>query len=155
MSILAFNPFNAEAYFHPKHENTKIFENHVNPVIFVLIEKLSLSPVRWVPNCPGFNNFSGYLYQFVLAKVATSSIRVNPFMPIAVISLAQKQGLENILRRVVHQNLLYKSPSNSLYVNASCLSYFLKYDRSRQHSSCISLAISGLTHSCLDFSSSW
>ena len=35
-----------------------------------------MSTLRWVPICQGFANFSGFLYHFVLAKLATSSIRV-------------------------------------------------------------------------------
>ena len=32
------NPFNAEAkYFHPKHNDAKIFEDHLNPVMLVFI----------------------------------------------------------------------------------------------------------------------
>ena len=54
----------------------KDFENYLNPVLLVFIEKLILSTVGWVPMCQGFSNFSGFLHHFVLAKLATSSIRV-------------------------------------------------------------------------------
>ena len=30
----AINPSNAVGYFHPKEKDTKIFENHFNPVMF-------------------------------------------------------------------------------------------------------------------------
>ena len=35
---------------------------------------LSLSTLRWVPMCQAFNHFSGFLQDFVLDKLATSSI---------------------------------------------------------------------------------
>ena len=44
--------------------------------MLVLIGKLSPSILRWVPICQGFGDFSGFLHYFVLAKLATSSIRV-------------------------------------------------------------------------------
>ena len=53
--------------------------NHRNPVMLVLIGKISLSTLRWVPICQGFSDFSGFLHYFVLANLATSSIRVNDF----------------------------------------------------------------------------
>ena len=31
---------------HPKHKNAKLFENHLNPVMFVFIRKLLLSTHR-------------------------------------------------------------------------------------------------------------
>ena len=58
-----FNPYNeCWGYFHPKHTNAKIVEKHLNPVILVLIRKLSLSTLRWVPICQGFSHFSGFLH---------------------------------------------------------------------------------------------
>ena len=68
-----FNPSNAEATF---IQSTRIFENHLNPVMLVFIGKLLLSTLRWVPICHGFGHFSGVLLHFVLAKLATSGIRV-------------------------------------------------------------------------------
>ena len=58
------------------HKDAKFFENHPNPVLLVFIEKFSLSTLRWVPMCQGFSHFSGFLHNFVLAKLATSSISV-------------------------------------------------------------------------------
>ena len=57
------------------HKNAKIFENHLNPVMLVFIGKLSPSTHRWVPICRGVSEFSGFLLYFVLAKLASSSIR--------------------------------------------------------------------------------
>ena len=65
-------------YFCSKHKNVKIYEKHLNPVLLVFIWKLSLSTVKWVPICQGFGNFQFFLHHFVLAKLTTSSIRVNP-----------------------------------------------------------------------------
>ena len=48
-------PFQCWRYFHPKHKDTKIFENHLYPVMLVFIRKLSPSSFRWVPMCQGFN----------------------------------------------------------------------------------------------------
>ena len=39
--------------------------------------ELSLSALRWVLICKGFSHLLGFLHHFVLAKVATSSIRVS------------------------------------------------------------------------------
>ena len=57
------------------HKDAKIFENHLNSVMLLLIGKLSLSTLRWVPVCQDFSHFSGFLHQYVLAQLA-SSIRV-------------------------------------------------------------------------------
>ena len=45
--------------------------------MLVFIGKLSLSTLRWVPICQGFRYFHVFFHDFVLAKLATSSIRVN------------------------------------------------------------------------------
>ena len=78
-----------------------------------------------------------------MTKVATSSIRVkahqarewnaNLFVSVAAKTAWQKQYLENIWGRIVHQNSIYNSPWNILQIYASFQSYFQKYDRSRQH----------------------
>ena len=60
----------------PKQRDAKIFENQFNPVKLVFIGKLSLSTLRWVPMCQGLSIFPGFLHHFVLAKLATSNIRV-------------------------------------------------------------------------------
>ena len=52
------NPSNAEATWnHPKHEDAKIFEKHLNPIMFIFIGELWLSTFWWVPMCQGFNQF--------------------------------------------------------------------------------------------------
>ena len=38
-----------------KAQDTKIFENHLNPVMLVLIGQLSLSTLRRIPMCQGFS----------------------------------------------------------------------------------------------------
>ena len=43
----------------------------------VLIGLLSLSTLRLAPKCQGFSHFTGFFHHSVLAKLATSSIRVN------------------------------------------------------------------------------
>ena len=54
-----------------------IFENHLNPVMLVFSGYLSLSTrIYWVPMCQGVSRISGFLHHFVMAKLATSSIRV-------------------------------------------------------------------------------
>ena len=45
--------------------------------MLVFSGKLSPSTLKWVPICQGFSKFSGFSHHFVLAKLATSSIRVN------------------------------------------------------------------------------
>ena len=54
---------------------------------------------------------------------------------ILVISLSQKQYLENIWRRYVLQNSIYNSPSSNLWVSPSFENYSQKYDRSRRYRS--------------------
>ena len=85
-------PFKCWGYFHPKHKNPKIFENHLNPVVLVFIGKLSLSTLRKVPICQGFSHFSGFLHHFVLAKVTTSSTRVNDLTTSSQSSYKSKLG---------------------------------------------------------------
>ena len=75
-----FDLSNAEAivYFHPKHKDTTIFENHLNPAMLVFIEQLSLSEHSQLStHVPEFQSFFKFLHNFVMAKLATSSIRVN------------------------------------------------------------------------------
>ena len=43
----------------------------------VLIEKLSLSSIRWVLICQGFSHFSAFCDHFLMTKLATSITRVN------------------------------------------------------------------------------
>ena len=47
---------------------------NLNPVMLVLIGYLLLSTLIWVPICQGFNHFWGFLHDFVLHELATSSI---------------------------------------------------------------------------------
>ena len=56
--------------------------------------------------------------------------------------------LENIWRRIIHQDFIYKSPPNILQIYASFQSYFQKYNRSRQHWSRWSPGTNWLTHWC-------
>ena len=54
------------------------FENHLNLVMLVFNWiALAKNSEMSIPMCQGFNIFSGFLHHFVLAKLATSSIRVN------------------------------------------------------------------------------
>ena len=48
------NPSNAKATFVQSTQMQIFFENHPNPVVLVLIRKLSLSTLRRVPFLPGF-----------------------------------------------------------------------------------------------------
>ena len=65
-------------YFNPKHKEAKIFEKHLNPAMLVFIGWLSLCTLKWVPLCHGFNHFLGFCINYVLVKLATSSVKVNP-----------------------------------------------------------------------------
>ena len=47
--------------------------------------------------CQGFSVFSGFLHHFVLAKVATSSIRVNPLISQAVLGDLGMSGFRVVL----------------------------------------------------------
>ena len=44
--------------------------------MLVSIRKLSLSTLRWVPICQSSCHFRSFLHHFVMAKLATSTIRV-------------------------------------------------------------------------------
>ena len=61
IELWKFKPTQCWGYFPPKHKNAKIFEKHLNPVMLVLIGKLSLSSFRWVPMCHGLSSFSVFL----------------------------------------------------------------------------------------------
>ena len=74
MSISTLNPSNAKGFFYPKYNDTKIFENPLNPVMLVFIGKLLLSAIRWVLIREGFCHLSGFLHYLVLAKLTTTSI---------------------------------------------------------------------------------
>ena len=67
------NPSDAEATF-VLSIRTQIFENRYNAVMFVFIVKLPLSTQNEFPL------FIWFLHHFVLAKLATSSIRVKQEM---------------------------------------------------------------------------
>ena len=87
--IVDVNPFNAKASF--------IFENHLNPVMLVLIRKFSLSTLRWVPICQGFSNFSGFLPHFLLAKLGLSTKKLK----LHYISISASKHMFNCLE-VIH-----------------------------------------------------
>ena len=71
-----------KGYFHPKHNDTKICANHLNPVMLVFIGYSSCRLLSDEPMCQGFSHFSAFLHTFVFEKLATSSIRVKlPVMP--------------------------------------------------------------------------
>ena len=70
----SLNPSIAKATFIQSTRTWSFIENHWNPVMLVFIRKLSLSTLRWVPICHGFNHISGFFHHFVFAS--RSSIRV-------------------------------------------------------------------------------
>ena len=70
-------PFQCWDFFRPKHKDAKILENNLNHVMLVFIRYFSLSTLRWVPMFHVFSHFLKlFLHHFVLAKLTTSSIRV-------------------------------------------------------------------------------
>ena len=74
-SDVLIQPFQCLGYLRPKHKDVKIFENHLSPVMLVLIGLLSLST-----NMSGFQSFFiDSLHHFILAKLATSDIRVKTY----------------------------------------------------------------------------
>ena len=78
---IIFKPFYAiKGYFHPKYKDSKVFDNHLNPVMLVFIELLSLS-TQMSTHLLGFQSFSAFLHHFVLAKLASSSLRVKKWIP--------------------------------------------------------------------------
>ena len=65
----------------PKSRWRKKFWKLQKPVMLVFIGKLSPSTFKWVPICQGFGHFTEFLHHFVLAKLATCSIRVKTRPP--------------------------------------------------------------------------
>ena len=64
----------------PKHNDAKISENHLNPVMNIGIHCKVLAEYSQLSNhMSGFQHISVFLHHFVMAKLATSSIRVNFF----------------------------------------------------------------------------
>ena len=55
---------------------------------------LSLSILKWVPMCQGFNNFSGFLHNFLLAKLANISVRVKLIWTDSFVKWSDKALLE-------------------------------------------------------------
>ena len=80
-------PYQCWGYFRPKHKDANIFENHLNPVILVLIGSHLLNTLWRVPMLQSFSHFSSFLHHFVLAKLATSSIRVKEGLTLTVLLL--------------------------------------------------------------------
>ena len=54
--------------FTPKHTDTRIFDNHLNPVMLIFIG-YHWSTMRWVPMCQGFNHFSGLMHNFHVSQI--------------------------------------------------------------------------------------
>ena len=73
---MSLNPSKSKAILSSETQWHKDFgKKYLNPVLLVFIEKLSLRTVKWVPMCQGFSQFLDFLHHFVLAKLATSSIK--------------------------------------------------------------------------------
>ena len=75
---IILNPSNAEASFFQStivYKDTNTFENHLNPVMLVFIGKLS-DCSQMSTHLPGLQSYFRIFHHFVLAKVATTSIRV-------------------------------------------------------------------------------
>ena len=70
------NSCDAETTFVLGTISQKIFDNHLNPVMSVFIEKFLPSTLSNEYHVPGFQSFFSFvLYHFVTAKLATGSIR--------------------------------------------------------------------------------
>ena len=73
-----FNPSNAETSFlHLIIRMQRFLKNILTLSCWYSLES-SCWVLRWVPICQGFSYFSRLWHNFVLAKLATSSIRVKP-----------------------------------------------------------------------------
>ena len=71
------NPSNAETTFVQSTRTQRYLKTHLIPVMLVFIWKPSLSTLSWVPRV---SVIFQYFYHFILAKLATISIRVNSYM---------------------------------------------------------------------------
>ena len=74
--VTDIKPSQCWGYLLPKHKEI-IFENNLNPVMLVFIGLLSPSTLKWVTTWQGIN-LSAFYHTYVLAKLATISIQVNP-----------------------------------------------------------------------------
>ena len=98
------NPSAAQVTLVQCTERAKNNEYHLSPTLFIFIGKLLPSTLRWVPICHGFSDFSAFCRHFMLTKLVSSSIRVNPLIPssaltgmiIKMISIRWRHYLVNI-----------------------------------------------------------
>ena len=74
--LLTLNPSNVEATF-GQSTRTQDFRKTFKPFHICFYGIALAENLRWVPTCHGFSHFSVFLHHFVLAKIATSSRRVN------------------------------------------------------------------------------
>ena len=86
-------PSDAEVTFVQCTKSKKSYENHLNPVILVFIEKLLLRAVRWVPICQGFDHFSAFCHHDLLTELLTSSKRVNKIKSVLLLYHVRKTKL--------------------------------------------------------------
>ena len=114
------------------HKGAKILENHLNPVMLVFIGKFLLSTLRGVSMCHGFSHLSDFLHHFVLAKLATSSIKVNHPHKYLSMRIPFSRRWENVLIRVLISVLIL--PTLAVDVHAHLVCYRILWCHKRQRS---------------------
>ena len=113
---IVFNHSNAEATFVQSTRMQRL-ENHLNHVMLVFIGKLLQNALTWVTMCQGFSHFSHFLCHVVMAKLAKSSIRVNPQGPhmLKVFVLKKRKACPSIC----NYNSPPTNPNNPVYETVS------------------------------------
>ena len=100
------------------YKKANIFEIHLNPAMLVLIGKLSLSTLRWVPICQGVGDFSGLMHYFVFAKLATSNIRVSRALATDTTMLGRvaSQKADSWSPGVTWRYMIYANMMSGIYI---------------------------------------
>ena len=63
-------PFQCWDYFCPKHKNAKIFETHLNPVMFGIHLKDLAEYSQMSTQVPGFQSFSSFFASFCTGQIS-------------------------------------------------------------------------------------
>ena len=75
--------------------------------------------------CQGFSHFSAFLHHFVLAKLATSSIKVNKLRNNILFSIRPGKAITNKIRVRIHLKSIHEF-IRELHFPTFCLEYFSK-----------------------------
>ena len=77
--LVTVSPSNDEDAFVQSKKDAKIFENHRNHVMLVLIGWLLVSTLRWAPMCQGFSHVSVVFASFCISQISHQQHKGKPF----------------------------------------------------------------------------